>query len=350
VRVQTCREMSTIEYGRLGGCGGLVNLGGGPCHPLMFRFARRQLSTKALPPFILYDIPGTVTKHQSWSPNVWKTRCVAVITTHTDDSISFWDDTCNRIVLNYKGIPHQTEWVEFPDITKVAKQIGAPHTFLRRSGEPLYTVPILRDPTTDQCLAGSLQIALNLDRLYPHSRKLFPPGTEDQIADFGNKFYRSVAIALGPLLLSRTWAQLRDDGGSKDYFRTTRERMFRGSLESFSVPGLATDARWIAVREALEPFAKDADVRATGASDTFLLGERETYADVVAVSWLSWARRMWGADTREWTELERWHDGRWGRLVRAFKKWEYFYTPSAPDSAKCVFPLFELTFFAEKKR
>ena len=110
--------------------------------------------------------------------------------------MSSWDDTCDRIVLNYKGIPHKTEWVEFPDIAKVAKRIGAPHTFLRRGGEPLYTVPILRDPTTDQCLAGSLQIALNLERLYPHSPKLFPPGTEDQITDFDNKFYRSVATAL----------------------------------------------------------------------------------------------------------------------------------------------------------
>lgn len=55
------------------------------------------------------------------------------------------DDTCKRIVLNYKEIPHRTEWVEFPDIAEVAKCIGASHTFLRRGGKPLYTVSILRD-------------------------------------------------------------------------------------------------------------------------------------------------------------------------------------------------------------
>jgi len=54
-------------------------------------------------------------------------------------------------------------------------------------------------------------------------------------------------------------------------------------------------------REALEPFARDADVR--GKSETFLFGERETYADVVAACWLAWLRRMWGADTQEWAEL-----------------------------------------------
>ncbi len=178
-----------------------------------------------------------------------------------------------------------------------------------------------------------LQIALQLERLYPLSPKLFPPGTEDLITDFDNKFLRSVATALVPLLLSRIWAQLGDK--SKDYFRTTRERMFRGSLETFSAPGTATAARWIAVRDALEPFARDADAR--GASDTFLFGEQVTYPDVVAVCWLGWARRMWGEDTQEWAELETWHGGRWGRLTHAFNKWEYVDTPSAPDSAKCVF-------------
>jgi len=255
--------------------------------------------------YILYDIPGTATKHQSWSPNVWKTR----------------------VVLNYKGIPHKTEWVEVPDIASVATRIGAPHTFVRRSGQPLYTVPILHDPTLDRSLAGSLQIALDLEHRYPDSPKLFPPGTEDVITDFDKKFTRSVGGALVPLLLSRIWAQLRE--GSKDYFRTTREHMYGETLEALSAPGDAA-ARWAAVREALEPFARDADAR--GESDTFLFGERETYADVVAACWLGWARRIWGAETQEWAELETWHDRRWGRLTRAFKKWEYVDTPSAPDS------------------
>jgi glutathione S-transferase len=253
-------------------------------------------------------------------------------------------EACVRIVLNYKGIPHKTKWVEFPDIAEVAKHVGAPHTFLRR-GKPSYTVPILHDPATDRCLAGSLQIALNLERLYPHSPKLFPPGTEDLITDFDNKFLRSVVTALAPLLLSRIWGQLHD--GSKDYFRMTRERMFRGSLEMFSTPGAATTARWIVVREALEPFARQADER--GASDTFLLGERETYADVVAVCWLGWARRIWGADTQEWAELEGWHGGRWGRLTRAFKKWEYVDTPSAADSLSGAYSAPSPTRFTEMR-
>jgi hypothetical protein len=100
---------------------------------LMFRSFGRQLGNKAMTmdtTYILYDIPGTATKHQSWSPDVWKTRYVT------------------------KRDTPWTEWVEFPDIAEVAKRIGEPHTVLQRGGKPLYTVPILRDLATDRCLLG----------------------------------------------------------------------------------------------------------------------------------------------------------------------------------------------------
>ncbi|KAH9057468.1 hypothetical protein EDB87DRAFT_1088676 [Lactarius vividus] len=257
--------------------------------------------------YILYDLPGNATKYQAWSPNVWKTR----------------------IVLNYKSIPHKTEWVEFPDVAALAQRIGAPHTALLDDGQPLYTVPILRDPTTEQSLAGSLQIALGLERMHPDAPTLFPRGTEDAIIAFDAQFTRSVGV-LAPLLLLRIWAQLNE--GSRSYFRTTREGMLGQSLESFTPHSAQTATHWTALREALEPFAKDADAR--GQSDTFLLGERETYADVVAVGWLATGRRIWGADTQEWAELETWHGGRWGRLTHALRRWEYVDTPSAPDVAK----------------
>ena len=72
----------------------------------------------------------------------------------------------------------------------------------------LFSIPVIilfvsRDPATDRCLSRSLQIALNLECLYPHSKQLFPPGTEDLITNFDDKFLRSVATALAPLLLSR---------------------------------------------------------------------------------------------------------------------------------------------------
>ncbi|KAI0299674.1 core histone H2A/H2B/H3/H4-domain-containing protein [Multifurca ochricompacta] len=261
--------------------------------------------------YILYDIPGNATKDKTWSPNVWKTRFVV----KSDDPLDLHLKTMfdnDRIVLNYKRIPYKTEWVEMYKIAALAKRIGAPHTFLRRGGQPSYT------------------IALNLERIYPDAPKLFPPGTEEAIVDFDARFTRSVANPLTPLLLSRVWAQLNE--ADKENFRITRERTYKASLESLSEPGEVASARWATVREGLEAFAKEADAR--GVSDTFLFGERETYADVVVVCWLGWARLIWGADTPEWVELEGvWHGGRWGRLMRALNKWEYVDVQSAPGSA-----------------
>ena len=129
-------------------------------------------------------------------------------------------------------------------------------------------MPILRDPATDRCLSGSLQIALNLERMHPNTPTLFPRGTEDAaIAAFDAQFVPTVGRALAKLLVARTWAQLND--ASKPYFRMVRERQFGQSLESLVQPGAGTAARWDALREALEVFAKDADAR--GQSETFFV-------------------------------------------------------------------------------
>ena len=42
--------------------------------------------------YVLFDLPGK--DGRAWSPNTWKVRSV----------------------LNYKKVPYQTEWIEFPDI------------------------------------------------------------------------------------------------------------------------------------------------------------------------------------------------------------------------------------------
>ncbi|KAI0258192.1 hypothetical protein BC834DRAFT_944641 [Gloeopeniophorella convolvens] len=254
-----------------------------------------------LPTYTLYDVPGNAIKHHSWSPNVWKIR----------------------IVLNYKGIPHKTEWIEGYDIGAVGQRIGAPPTRHQHDGTPVYTVPMLVDPRTKTALSDSLPLALALERAHPDTPKLFPPGSEDAIAAFDAEFMLSVVMNLAPLVVASVCAQLVTPKG-RAFFRRSRERLFHGRLEE-----LPTPARWIAMRDGLAALAQKADER--GASDTFLFGERETYADVVVYAWLAWGRRMWGRGSPEWKEIERWDGGRWVRLVDAFKQWEYVDVPSALD-------------------
>ncbi|KAI0258196.1 hypothetical protein BC834DRAFT_944651 [Gloeopeniophorella convolvens] len=249
--------------------------------------------------YILYDIPGTSVKHSAWSPNTWKTR----------------------FVLNYKGVPYKTEWVEYPDIAATAKRLDAPHTSVDSNGAAEYTAPMLRNVRTGSTLSESYVIAKALERDHP-TPPLFPPGSEDAIAAVEDAFGANVTGPLGRFMLQRIYDQLND--ASKPYFLRTRESKWGAPLSKYETP-----EQWAAVRDTLAPIAAAADAR--GESDTFLVGKKETYADFIAAAWLEWVRRMWGADTPEWEELAKWDGGRWGRLTRVFKKWEYVDDPSQPD-------------------
>ncbi|KAI0260635.1 hypothetical protein BC834DRAFT_899367 [Gloeopeniophorella convolvens] len=251
--------------------------------------------------YTFYDIPGNSVKYLAWSPSTWKTR----------------------LALNYKGVPYKTEWVEYPDIAPLAQRIGALHTSVGSDGTLKYTAPILRNVRTGSVVSDSYKIAKALERDHPEP-PLFPPGREDVIEAIGRAFSTDVARPGRALLVARVHNQLND--ASKPYFRKTREELLGAPLGHFDTP-----EQWILVRDALAPIAAAADAR--GESDTFLVGKTETYADVVAAAWLGWVRRMCGAGTQEWAEVEKWHGGRWGRLVRALKKWEYVNDPSQPDEA-----------------
>ncbi|TFY64395.1 hypothetical protein EVG20_g5963 [Dentipellis fragilis] len=104
-------------------------------------------------PLILYDIPSSL-PDKAWSPNPWKAR----------------------LVLNAKGIPYQTVWVEYPNIAGLCKRIGAEHTEMRPNG-PHYTLPVVQDPNTGAIVSDSFKIAQYLDKTYPDTIRLVPDGT-----------------------------------------------------------------------------------------------------------------------------------------------------------------------------
>ncbi|KAJ7574817.1 hypothetical protein C8J56DRAFT_1124548, partial [Mycena floridula] len=63
-----------------------------------------------------------------------------------------------RYALNFQSLPYKTEWIEYPDIETVAKDIGAKSTGIR-ARKPLYTVPMIYDNSTNVAVADSITIA-----------------------------------------------------------------------------------------------------------------------------------------------------------------------------------------------
>ena len=225
--------------------------------------------------------------------------------------------TSDRYVLNYKGLPYKTEWVEYPDIADVCKRVGAGPTAIRRDGTPYYTAPILYDPLTDTYVSDSLNIALHLERVYTDTRRLFPPGTEATMSMFHDALHDKVLRHIHPLMMARTHAHLNPR--SAVYFRRTREAMFKAKLEDLA-PQDKQEQMWKKVRTGLGVF--DGYIQSKCDAIIVFMGDGVTYADVILAGWLCWVRNLWGKDEKEWKEIVRWHGGRWGRIMAEFEKWE----------------------------
>lgn len=87
---------------------------------------------------VLYDIPS---RHGScWSWNTWRTR----------------------LVLNYKGLPYRTIWLEYPDIAPTLQSLG----ISAHKDVPAYTLPAIT-LSDGRHIMGSMEIAQELDRLSP---------------------------------------------------------------------------------------------------------------------------------------------------------------------------------------
>ncbi|KAF4617880.1 hypothetical protein D9613_006292 [Agrocybe pediades] len=73
-----------------------------------------------------YDIPSDCVG--AWSSNTWKTR----------------------FCLNYKGIPYNTVWVEYPDIEELSKKLGLKPTgkAFWDASKDYYSLPAIHDPST----------------------------------------------------------------------------------------------------------------------------------------------------------------------------------------------------------
>ena len=121
---------------------------------------------------VFYDIPSSL-PHKAWSPNTWKTRYAS----SSSHSIlrALLHPPVVRYLLNIKGIPYRTQWIEYPDIADHVKSLGVPPT------EPgtltPYTLPAIYDPKTKRVVAESFNIAAYLDDEYPDTPAIMPKET-----------------------------------------------------------------------------------------------------------------------------------------------------------------------------
>jgi len=217
----------------------------------------------------LYDIPNR-NPSQPWSPNTWKAR----------------------LALNIKGLPYRTVWVEYQDIEPLCKKIGAAKT--SPSSAIPYTLPVIHDPAHNAAVSDSIEIARYLDKTYPDTTRLFPPGSHALQVAFQSAHADTVAQAMGLIMLPLSCALLNPE--SEPYFRRTREARFGMKMEEFSPLGPKRDSHWKTLSESHGVMAS---WLAQNSEGPFVMGDQISYADATVAAFLIWMRTVFGSESAE---------------------------------------------------
>tara|TARA_R110002126_G_scaffold133424_1_gene277473 strand:+ start:901 stop:1596 length:696 start_codon:yes stop_codon:yes gene_type:complete len=190
----------------------------------------------------LYDLTGK-DQARPFSPHCWKVK----------------------LALAHKGLDFESVPTSFLDVPKVENGFGK-------------IVPVVRDG--DKIISDSFQIALYLEETYPDRPTLF--GGQGGIAHA--KFVESWALTtlhsqVAVVAVEEICAML--DSADQDYFRTSRENMFKKTLEQVSEGKSAVIA---GLPEKLKPLSHMLN------SQKFIGGDQPLFADYIVFGALQWAR------------------------------------------------------------
>ncbi|MBP0614045.1 glutathione S-transferase family protein [Jiella mangrovi] len=170
-----------------------------------------------------------------------------------------------RLALRHKGLDFETATAGFTEIP------GLEGGFSK-------TVPILKDG--DTLVADSFAIAEYLETAYPDRPTLFGGEGGHALSRFVESWTQRV---IHPALARFAALDIHDGLSEPDqaYFRSSREKAFGTSLETF----VADRA------ERVEPFLKSLEpLRAIVGKQAFLGGESPLFADYIVFGAFQWAR------------------------------------------------------------
>lgn len=220
-----------------------------------------------------------------------------------------------RYVLNYKQLPYTTVALEYTELESKFKKLGVPPSSTKPDGSPLYTSPSILDGELG--VSDSYKIAEYLDKAYPTTPKVIPPGSEALQAAFYDQFGQLLG-PLWPLYLPRVAATILNPP-SEEYFTVTRTKVFGKQLKDVEpTEGKEREEAW-------KQFQANLDVVEGWMSKSpgpFFMGATPTFADFTVASFILALRICFGKESKEWKNIETWNGGRWKDLVKNLEKYE----------------------------
>ncbi|KAF5349931.1 hypothetical protein D9756_009289 [Leucocoprinus leucothites] len=236
-----------------------------------------------------------------------------------------------RYVLNYKKLPYKTITLEYPSIAPTLSSLGIPPLTIKRDGTPLYTCPSIIDYGPDNSSEGSpkamitdsYKIAEYLDKAYPSTPCVFPPGTEALQA----AFYKHIADLIGPpwptghlypLLLPKITENVLNPISAEYYAYHRRD--FADPLSELYPKGKeALAAQWKKVEESFNTI--DTWLSKNTKPGDFVMGDTVTFCDFVIAGILDAIRVAFGEESEEWERVMGWSGGRWKRFMGNLKEY-----------------------------
>ncbi|KAJ5881592.1 Glutathione S-transferase N-terminal [Penicillium soppii] len=207
--------------------------------------------------YLLYDIPSGKAPCATWSPNPWKTR----------------------LLLNFKGLDYQTQWVEYPDIKSTLENHVTPN-----EGSFPYTCPTLACPDGTYVM-DSRKIADYIERQAPlpslHLDSIYLEKVE--------RLWSQYMGAIKPIFVPLVPRQILNEE-SVGYWNSTREQAFGMSLDQLEREK-GGERAW---NEA-EPALREVTALLQENEGPFFLGNTVSYADLVWGSILLFNQRL-GSD------------------------------------------------------
>ncbi|KAJ3509613.1 hypothetical protein NMY22_g16235 [Coprinellus aureogranulatus] len=230
-----------------------------------------------------------------------------------------------RIALKYKNIPHKTVWLEFSRFAPQAAELGLPLNDTDNDDPPRYKVPIIHDSETGQTVCDSTRIILYLERTYPNTPRIIPPGAEALAVAFDTLVRQHVSGVIVPSVSARLALLLDDSERRRISFVQIIEAAFlKMPLDEFIANPEHERAVWEKAESQFDVVNKllEKAKLVTNGSEVgiFMGGNTLTYADLCLGAVLYWARTALGTEGEEhWQRLAGWNEGRWVRLHEALK-------------------------------
>jgi len=191
---------------------------------------------------ILYDLVNGRKTH--FSPNSWRVR----------------------LALAHKGLAYEVRDVLFGDIPSI------------NAGGDKLTIPTLSH--NGKLVTDSWDIVRYLDETFPQMPRLIAPGADGQVLKFF-QYWVQTTIHGGIARLILRDLHDRLDPADQPYFRASREKMYRQTLEALQA---GREERVDAFRKSLQP------MRLSLGHGPFVCGEQPGYADYLAFGGFQWAR------------------------------------------------------------